>query len=167
LTTLQASITVNKPDELVARLKAYAAAHPEDPVIFGRADFSAAPHRPQQGPFDRAVSDRLVVIHNSSEHSLWVNSAALQLAVSRTIQWRTPGGARHHSRCQRSSNGTLIEAGMEVMERAVDAVALGIEARMLEVATRYLNSYGITSVVNATGNLARSACTPRCASAGS
>ena len=44
---------------------------------------------------------------------------------------------------------------MEVMERAVDAI-MPAESKlaMLEVATRYLNSFGITSVVNATGSLA-------------
>ncbi len=157
LTTPQESITVNKPDELVARLKAYAAAHPEDPVIFARADFSAAPpSTPNKNLLDRAVSDRPVVIHNSSEHSLWVNSAALQLAgitdypVAELQEER--GIIRDASG---HPTGTLIEAGMEVMERAVDK-QLPAEAKlaMLQVATRYLNSYGITSVVNATGNLA-------------
>ena len=65
LTTPEASITVNKADELVARLKAYAEAHPDDAVIFARADFSAAPpSTPTSELLDRAVADRPVVIQN-------------------------------------------------------------------------------------------------------
>src|SRR6201999_4353806 len=40
LSTPEASITVDKADLLVQKLQAYAAAHPDDPVIFARADFS-------------------------------------------------------------------------------------------------------------------------------
>ena len=157
LTTPQASITMNKPTELVARLKSYAAAHPEDPVIFARADFSAAPpSTPNKDLLDRAVPDRPVVVHNSSEHSLWVNSAALRLAG--ITDYPVPELQEERGIIRDASGhptGTLIEAGMEVMERAVDA-QLPAESKlaMLEAATHYLNSYGITSVVNATGNLA-------------
>jgi len=157
LTTPQASITMNKPTELVARLKSYAAAHPEDPVIFARADFSAAPpSTPNKDLLDRAVPDRPVVVHNSSEHSLWVNSAALRLAG--ITDYPVPELQEERGIIRDASGhptGTLIEAAMEVMERAVDA-QLPAESKlaMLEVATHYLNSYGITSVVNATGNLA-------------
>jgi predicted amidohydrolase YtcJ len=43
---------------------------------------------------------------------------------------------------------------MEVIERAVaERVPLEDKLAMLKAATRYLNGYGITSVVNATGNL--------------
>jgi predicted amidohydrolase YtcJ len=157
LTTPQASITASKPQELIARLKAYAAAHPADPVLLARADFSAAqPSTPRKELLDEAVPDRPVVIHNSSEHSLWVNSAALQLAGITEYPAADPQEERGIIRdASGHPTGTLIEAGMEVMERAVDA-QLPAESKlaMLEVATRYLNSFGITSVVNATGSLA-------------
>ena len=65
------------------------------------------------------------------------------------------GGISHIRDASGHATGTLIEAGMEVMERAVDAqLPTDSKLAMLEVATRYLNSFGITSVVNATGNLA-------------
>jgi predicted amidohydrolase YtcJ len=61
--------------------RSYAAAHPADAVLFGRADFSTAPPTtPSYRLLDRAVADRPVVIHNSSEHAMWLNSAALKLA---------------------------------------------------------------------------------------
>jgi predicted amidohydrolase YtcJ len=78
LSTPQSSITPDKPDLLVERLKAYAAAHPHDAVLFGRADFSTVPPTtPTHALLDRAVADRPVVIHNTSEHALWLNSAAV------------------------------------------------------------------------------------------
>ena len=156
LTTPESSITVNKPSEFVARLKAYAEAHPQDPVVFARADFSATPpSTPTKELLDSAVPDRPVVVHNSSEHSLWVNTAALRLAGITDFPVTEPQEERGIIRdASGHPSGVLLEAGMEVMERAVDAhVPAETKLAMLEVATRYLNSYGITSVVNATGNL--------------
>ena len=154
LTTPAGSITAAKPDELVARLKDYAASHPKDPVLLARADFSAAPpSTPTTGLLDRAVPDRPVVVHNSSEHSLWVNSAALRLAG---ITDYPVADAQEERGIIRDASGrpqgVLIEAGMEVMERAVAAqIPEETKLALLEVASHYLNSLGITSVVNATG----------------
>ena len=79
LSTPESSITPDKPALLIERLRAYAAAHPKDAVIFGRADFSTVPPTtPSHALLDRAVPDRPVVIHNTSEHALWLNAAALQ-----------------------------------------------------------------------------------------
>jgi predicted amidohydrolase YtcJ len=52
-------------------------------------------------------------------------------------------------------SGVLLEAAMQVAARAV-ALRVPIEERlaMIEAATHYLNGFGITSVVNATGDLA-------------
>ena len=156
LTTPQRSINVRNPDELVARLMAYAAEHPKDPIVLARADFSAAPpSTPTTELLDRAVPGRPVVVHNSSEHSLWVNSAALKLAG--ITDYPLADSAEERGVIRNASGhptGTLIEAAMEAMERAVDA-QLPVESKleMVAAATRYLNSFGITSIVNATGSL--------------
>jgi predicted amidohydrolase YtcJ len=157
LSTPEASITPEKPDVLVERLKAYAAAHPHDAVLFGRADFSTAPPTaPSHALLDRAVANRPVVIHNTSEHALWLNSAALKMAgitdqpVADSDEER--GVIRDASG---HPSGVLLEAAMELAARAV-AVRVPLEEKltMVQAATRYLNSLGITSVVNATGDLA-------------
>jgi predicted amidohydrolase YtcJ len=157
LSTPESSITPEKPDVLVERLKAYAAAHPQDAVLFGRADFNTAPPMtPSHALLDRAVMDRPVVIHNTSEHALWLNSAALKMAgitdqpVADSDEER--GVIRDASG---QPSGVLLEAAMELAARAV-AVRVPLEEKlaMVQAATRYLNSLGITSVVNATGNLA-------------
>jgi len=54
LSTPESSITPGKPDLLIERLRAYAAAHPGDLVLFGRADFSTAlPTTPTHALLDR------------------------------------------------------------------------------------------------------------------
>ncbi len=157
LSTPAFSITPDKPDLLVERLKAYAAAHPNDAVLFGRADFSAVPPTtPSHVLLDRAVADRPVVIHNTSEHALWLNAAALRMAgitdqpVADSDEER--GVIRDASG---HPSGVLMEAGMQLAARAVAArVPEEQQLSMLEAASNYLNSLGITSVVNATGDLA-------------
>ena len=152
----QSSITPEKPDLLIERLQSYAAAHPKDAVIFGRADFSTVPPTtPTHALLDRAVPDRPVVIHNTSEHAVWLNSAALRMAglTDRPVEdgdeergvIRDAGG--HPS-------GILLEAAMQLAARAVaERVPREERLAMVRSATRYLNGLGITSVVNATGDL--------------
>jgi len=50
--------------------------------------------------------------------------------------------------------GVLREAAMQLMERALPPQPLGQKLAWMRDASRYLNRYGITSVTNATGNLA-------------
>lgn len=157
LSTPERSITPENRELLLERLRAFAAAHPTDAVLFARADFSATPpSTPRREILDRAVPDRPVVIHNSSEHALWVNTAALRMAG--ITDWPVADAQEERGIVRDSSghpSGVLLEAGMEVMERAVaERVPLEDKLQMLKAATRYLNAFGITSVVNATGNLA-------------
>ncbi len=157
LSTPQSSITPDKPELLAARLRDYAAAHPKDIVIFGRADFSAVPPTsPTSALLDSAVPDRPVMIHNTSEHALWLNSAAMRLAgitdqpVTDLDEER--GVVRDASG---HPSGVLLEAAMQLAARVVaQRVPREEKLTMVQGATRYLNSMGITSVVNATGDLA-------------
>ena len=157
LSTPESSITPDKPDVLVERLKAYAAAHPHDAVLFGRADFNTLPPAtPTYALLDRAVADRPVVIHNTSEHAMWLNSAALHMAGITDRRVADPDEERGVIRdASGHPSGVLLEAAMQLAARAVAArVPREEQLAMLEVATHYLNTLGITSVVNATGNLA-------------
>jgi predicted amidohydrolase YtcJ len=151
------SVTPDKPAVLIERLRSYAAAHSRDPVLFVRADFSTVPPTtPRHELLDRAVPDRPVVVHNTSEHALWLNAAALKMAgltdapVADADQER--GVVRDASG---HPTGVLLEAAMQLAARAVaERVPVEDELAMLEAASRYLNGFGITSVVNATGDLA-------------
>jgi predicted amidohydrolase YtcJ len=157
LSTPDASITPDSPDLLVQRLKDYAAAHPHDPVLFGRADFSTVPpSTPVHALLDSAVADRPVVIHNTSEHAVWLNAAALRMAGITDQPAADSDEERGVIRdASGHPSGVLLEAGMQLAARAVAArEPLEEQLAMLEAAGRLLNSLGITSVVNATGDLA-------------
>jgi hypothetical protein len=157
LSTPESSITPDKPDELVARLKAYAGGHPQDSVLFARADFSSAPPTtPTAALLDRAVPDRPLVIHNTSEHALWLNSAALRLAGFNENPVKDLDEERGVIRdASGHATGVLLEAAMQIAGRAVSArISVEEQLAMLRDATRYLNSLGVTSIVNATGDLA-------------
>jgi predicted amidohydrolase YtcJ len=156
LSTPESSITPDKPDQLIARLKAYADEHPQDTVLLARADFSTAPPTtPTAALLDRAVPDRPLVIHNTSEHALWLNSAALKLAgldERRVVDLDEERGVIRDA--SGHATGVLLEAAMQIAGRAVAArISVEDQLAMLRDATRHLNSLGITSIVNATGDL--------------
>jgi len=157
LSTPEASITAADAATLVDKIKSFAASHPNDKILFGRADFSTVPATaPTHELLDRAVSDRPIVIHNISEHALWVNAKALALAgltdqpvADRVEEKYVIRDASGHP------TGILLEGAMEVVERAVSAyLPLDDKLAMLRDASHYLNRYGVTSIVNATGSLA-------------
>jgi len=157
LSTPESSITPDKPDLLIERVRAYAAEHPKDAVLFGRADFSTVPPTtPRSALLDRAVPERPLVIHNTSEHALWLNTAAMNMAG---LTDRPVGDADEERGVVRDASGhptgVLLEAAMQIAARAVLArIPVEEKLSMLQSASRYLNSFGITSVVNATGDLA-------------
>jgi predicted amidohydrolase YtcJ len=157
LSTPEASITPSKPKLLIARIRDYAARHPTDKLIFGRADFSPSPpFAPTYELLDQAVNDRPIIVHNISEHAMWLNSKALAAVGITDRPLPDPVEERNVVRdASGRPTGVLIEAAMEAVERYVRATLSEEEQlSMIQVATRQLNSYGITSVVNATGDLA-------------
>jgi hypothetical protein len=157
LSTPEASITPDKPDALIARLKAYAEQRPRDPVLLARADFSTVPPTtPTASLLDRAVPDRPLVIHNTSEHALWLNSAALKLAGLTDLPLADADEERGVIRdASGRATGVLLEAAMQLAARAVAAtIPMDEQLAMVRNATHFLNGLGITSVVNATGDLA-------------
>ena len=156
LSTPAASITPSRPKLLAARFREYAAAHPDERIIFGRVDFSPSPpFAPTAALLDEAVPDRPVVVHNVSEHAMWLNSRALAAAGITDQPLQDPVEERNVIRdASGHPTGVLIEAGMQAVERYVQAtLPEEQQLSMILAATRQLNSYGITSVVNATGDL--------------
>jgi hypothetical protein len=87
---------------------------------------------------------------------MWLNSKALALAGITDAPLTDPVEERNVVRdASGHPTGVLIEAAMEAVERYVRATLSEEEQlAMLKVAIREVNSYGVTSVVNATGDLA-------------
>jgi hypothetical protein len=156
LSTPESSVTPDNPDALVEKIKAFASSHPDDKLLIGRADFGTVlPAVASHELLDRAVSDRPLILHNTSEHALLVNAKALALAGITDQPVADPSEERNVIRdASGHPSGLLLESAMELVERAVFATLLRDEKlAMLRDASRYLNSFGITSVVNATGSL--------------
>ena len=157
LSTPEGSITPDQPELLVTKIKAFAASHPKDKILIGRADFSTTPpSTPTHELLDGAVPDRPVVVHHTSEHALWVNSKALELAGITDQPVADPSEEKYIVRdASGHPSSILMEAAMQVMERALENQFSSEEKlAILHEGEHHLNSYGITSVVNATGNLA-------------
>lgn len=151
LATPDVYIEPKDEDQLISRIKAYAAAHPKDKVLFGRVQF---PTTITHALLDRAVPDRPVVIHAPTEHTYWVNAKALELAGITDKPVRDPELERFVVRdAQGHPTGVLREAAMQLMERALPTQPLSEKIAWMRDASHYLNRYGITSVTNATGNL--------------
>jgi predicted amidohydrolase YtcJ len=157
LSTPEFSITPDTADTLVEKIKSYAASHPEEKILFGRADFSMTPpSTPLHDLLDRAVPNRPLIIHHTSEHALWVNAKALELAGINDKLVADPVEEKYIIRdASGHPSGVLLEAAMEIVEREVfAAVPREEKLALLREASHFLNRYGVTSVVNATGNLA-------------
>ena len=156
LATPDLRITPDDGDALVAKIRDYANSHLKDKVLFGRVQFSTAPDsRATRQLLDRAVSDRPVVVHNTSEHSLWVNSKALALAGVTKKPVADPLEEKYVVRDSTGEpTGVLVDPAMQLIVRALPSPPLEEKLALLRDAAHYLNSFGITSVNNATGNLA-------------
>ena len=153
--TPELRVTSDDPDNLVKRIKAYALAHPKSKVLFGRLQFSTAANSTATHQLlDRAVSDRPLVIHNTSEHSLWVNAKALDMAGVGDHPVQDPLEEKYVVRDSNGQpTGLLIDPAMQLIVRALPPEPLEERMAVLREAAHFLNRYGVTSVVNATGNL--------------
>ena len=158
LSTPEGTITPEDPEKFVEKIKAFAASHPKDKVLIVRADFNTnPPSTPTYELLDRSVSDRPVVVHFTAEHALFINSKALALAGITDQPVADPSEEKNIIRdASGHPSGVLLEAAMEIVERALQKVFTQEEKlSFLRDACRHLNQFGITSVVNATGNLAQ------------
>ena len=109
---------------------------------------------PNRAFLDKIIPNRPLVIHATSEHTLWVNSKALALAGITSKPLTDPEVNKYVLRDAKGEpTGVLREAAMEVMEQALPDFPLDEKAEIFCAGEQYLNSLGITSVVLATGGL--------------
>src|ERR1700722_8235312 len=164
LSTPESNITSKDSDLLLGKIKAYAASHPKDPVVFGRVQF-ITDFTPSGNAYkkptvthellDRAVPDRPLVIHDVSEHALWVNQKVLDLAHISDAPVSDPSIEENILRdAHGHRSGVVMEGAMEIVEQALPDPPLDVKFEWLQQAMHYLNRFGITSATMATGSLA-------------
>jgi len=164
LSTPESNISSKEPELLLAKIKDYAASHPKDPVIFGRVqfitDFSDSGSHFKKPTvthelLDRAAPDRPLVIHDVSEHALWVNQKTLDLAHISDRPFPDPSIEENILRdAHGHRSGVVMEGAMEIVEQALPDPPMAVKFEWLQKAMHYLNGFGITSATMATGSLA-------------
>jgi len=155
LSTPEFNITPADEDAFVDTIKVYAAGHPDEKVLFGRAAFPVTPNSAAKLELlDRAVPDRPLVIHATSEHALWVNSKMLALAG--ITERPVPDQALERFIVRDATGhptGVFRESSMQLINNALPPMPLQQRMDLLRQAGHYLNRFGITSVVELTGDL--------------
>ncbi len=148
-------INANNEAGLIDTLKTYAAAHPKDAWLIGKGSFAAGSGLgPSHELLDRAVSDRPVVAHSGDEHSIWVNAKALALAGVTDKPVANPAEERGVVRDGNGhATGLLKEAAMDLVFRVQPELSQEERLDIARTAQEFLNRNGITSAINATGDL--------------
>ena len=133
-------------DGALARIRAYAQAHPDREWIDGsgwRMEWFPG-GTPSRELLDRVVPDRPVYLTNRDGHGAWVNSRALELA-GLTVLSHDPADGRIERGADGEPQGTLHEGAALLVGRLVPAPTFAEQLRGLLLAQQHLHSLGITA----------------------
>jgi predicted amidohydrolase YtcJ len=138
------------------RVRAYAAAHPDEPWIlgFGWLYSTFAPSGlPVRKDLDAVESRRPVFLYSYDGHSAWANSAALRAAEvdARTPQLRPSQGEIIKDPKTGAPTGALKEGAMGLVEKVVPKPSREQRLAALEKGLARAASLGVTSVENCSG----------------
>ncbi|OGQ17594.1 MAG: hypothetical protein A2138_18430 [Deltaproteobacteria bacterium RBG_16_71_12] len=137
-------------DDILARVRACAAARPGDGWIVGRGwDLSLFPQaNPHKRLLDDAVPARPVYLEGADGHSGWLNSAGLARAG---ITKDTPNPAQGviERDADGAPSGTVREAAAALVEDLLPEPSLDDDVRALRWAVEQLHRAGITSIMDA------------------
>ena len=141
-------------DEILARVRAYAAENPEKDWIVGGG--WALPVFPQANPskeeLDAVVSDRPVFLSAADGHSAWVNSRALEMAGV-TAKTADPKNGRIERREGTGEpSGTLREAAASLVGRLIPDPTAEQYLSGLRGGLALANRFGITSIIEASAD---------------
>ena len=133
-------------DGALARIRAYAQAHPDREWIDGsgwRMEWFPG-GTPSRELLDRVVPDRPVYLTNRDGHGAWVNSRALELAGLTALSHDPPDG-RIEREADGDPQGTLHEGAALLVGRLVPGPTFAEQLRGLLLAQQHLHSLGITA----------------------
>jgi len=136
--------------ELQARLKAYAAAHPDLPWIVGRGwnqELWADKRFPTTADLDAVVADKPVWLDRVDGHAAVGNSAALR-AAGVTAATPTPSGGRIERDAAGKPTGLFVDAATGLVGRAVPGATPAQRRAALLAAQRDLLAKGVTAAAD-------------------
>jgi hypothetical protein len=145
---------VKTRDEILAKIRRYAADHPERSWIVGGGwDLPVFPAaNPPKEDLDEVVSDRPAYLSAADGHSAWVNSRALELAGV-TSQTPDPKNGRVERKPgTKEPTGTLREAAMRLVSRHIPEPSAEDYLNGLRAGLALANRFGITSIIEASAD---------------
>ncbi len=143
-------------DEALAKVKAYAAAHPEAKWILGggwNQEIWKLGRFPSAKELDSAVPDRPVWLSRVDGHAAWANTAAIRLAgVSKAS--KDPDGGRIERDADGNPAGVFVDGATALIDTRVPAPTPQQKAAALDTALAEMASVGLTGVADAGIDLA-------------
>ncbi|MGB8960280.1 MAG: amidohydrolase [Candidatus Aminicenantales bacterium] len=141
-------------EEVLAKVRAFAAAHPDAAWITGGGwDLPLFPQaNPRKEALDAVVPGRPVVLDSADGHSAWVNSRALALAG---ITRDTPdpvGGRIERDPKTGAPTGTLRESAADLVQRLVPETSPADTIKGLRAGLALANRFGIASIIEASAD---------------
>ncbi|MGZ5487427.1 MAG: amidohydrolase, partial [Candidatus Aminicenantales bacterium] len=138
-------------EEVLAKVRDYAAAHPDAAWITGGGwDLPLFPQaNPRKEDLDAIVAGRPVVLDSADGHSAWVNSRALALAGITRDTPDPAGGRIERDPKTGVPSGTLRESAADLVERLVPETSPADSIRGLRAGLALANRFGIVSIIEA------------------
>jgi predicted amidohydrolase YtcJ len=143
--------TTKSLDEALAKVKAYAATHPDATWIRGggwNQEIWKLGRFPTAQELDAVVSDRPVWLSRIDGHAAWANSAALRLAgISKTT--RDPSDGRIERDAHGNPSGVFVDGAVDLVNAVVPALTPQDRIEALDTALAEMASVGLTGVSDA------------------
>ena len=136
--------------EAQAKIRAYAAEHPERPWIVGRGwnqELWGLGRFPTAAELDAAVAGRPVWLQRVDGHAGWANSAALA-AAGVNAATRDPAGGRIERLPGGKPAGVLVDNATDLIDRVVPAPRAADRDLAFDTAQRLLVARGLTAVAD-------------------
>jgi len=138
-------------DEALAKVKAYAAAHPEARWIRGggwNQEIWKLGRFPTARELDSVVSDRPAWLSRIDGHAAWANSAAIKLAGV-TKATRDPSGGRIERDADGNPAGVFVDGATDLIDAKAPHPTAQEKAAALDTALAEMASVGLTGVGDA------------------
>jgi len=146
---LQVDLTgTSSLDEALARIKAYAKAHPDAPWIIGggwNQVIWKLGRFPTAKELDTVVADRPVWLSRVDGHAAWANTAAIKLAGV-TAATKDPHGGRIERDAHGNPAGVFVDGATDLINAKVPEPTSAQRAAALDAALAEMARVGLTGV---------------------